>query len=189
MNEKSEDQHELSRWEEQINALLDGELGAQQAQELQAAARDDRQLAAAIVAAYQLQQALEAVPQQRAPDSLRLKLANIPHEHGKPEKRGEKAARGWLQPAWITALAAVPLLLIALSLRGPEQSHVKEPSIAELEQARQELAVAFGYLEKVTRKASLEIGTTVNSEMQQSINENMIRTISDQMEFNKERNT
>jgi len=47
--------------------------------------------------------------------------------------------------------------------------------------------VAFAYLGKVSRKTSHEIGSTVNTEMEQAVNENMIRTLQDQMEFKKER--
>jgi anti-sigma factor RsiW len=175
------DQTEVSGWEAQINALLDGELDAEQTQSLKAAASKDQALAQAIIAAYQLQQAMEAVPLQRAPDSLRRKLASIPAEQ---RRQGRPA---WFQPAWISALAAVPLFLIALSLTGPKQPLATEPTAAQISQAQQELAVAFSYLEKVGRKTGLEIGTTVNKEMQQTINHNMIRTIQDQMEFNKER--
>ncbi|MDZ4728368.1 MAG: hypothetical protein SH820_00255 [Xanthomonadales bacterium] len=198
MNEKPQLHANPLYWEEQINALLDGELNDEQAGQLQAAARNDPALAQAIVAAYQLQQALEAIPQQRAPASLRHKLTNIPDEQGR--KVGRKARptcrSGWFQSAWISALAAIPLVIIALSLWQPAElgiiehtvTELTEPTTAELREARRELAVAFGYLGRVGRKTGLEIGNTVNREMQQTINENMIRTIQEQMEFNKERN-
>ncbi len=181
MNDKFNDKAEMTAWEEQINALLDGELDPEQTRQLKAAASEDQALAQAIIVAYQLQQAMEAVPLQKAPASLRRKLASIPAAHSK------KARPAWLQPAWITALAAVPLLIIALSLRGPSQDLDTEPTAAQISQAQRELAIAFSYLEKVGRKTNLEIGTAVSNEMQQTINENMIRTIQDQMEFNKER--
>jgi anti-sigma factor RsiW len=181
-------------WEEQINALLDGELDDEQAKQLKAAAEQDKALARAIIEAYQLQQALEAIPLQRAPASLRRKLADIPAGQGR-EKRAKTRA-GWFQPAWIGALAAIPLVLIAVSLWKPAEvattaplaAEQAPPTAAELREARQELAVAFEYLGKVGRKTGLEIGTTVNTEMQQTINQNMIQTIQDQMQFNKERN-
>jgi hypothetical protein len=155
-------------------------------------------LAQAIVEAYQLQQALEAIPLQRAPASLRRKLVNIPAEHGKkahPTSR-PTSRPGWFRPAWISAFAAIPLAIIALILWEPSADRptvpaaagMNPPTAVELREAQRELAVVFTYLGKVGRKTSLEIGQTVNSEVQQTINENMIRTIRDQMEFNKERN-
>jgi hypothetical protein len=62
---------DMQEWEEQVNALLDGELNDVQAGALKAAAASDQALAQAIIEAYQLQQALNALPLERAPDSLR----------------------------------------------------------------------------------------------------------------------
>jgi anti-sigma factor RsiW len=186
MNEKSPNQRPGQRpdpndWEDAINALLDGELDDHQAESLKAAASDDRTLARAIIEAYQLQQALARIPMERAPASLRRKLADIPRQQSK------KIRPLWLQPAFMTALAAVPLLIIAVALLGPQQPANSDPTAAELRQAQQELAVAFSYLGKVGRMTNQEIGKTVNDEMQETVNENMIRAIQDQMEFNKER--
>ncbi len=51
--------------EEQINALLDGELSESEAEALKNAAKDDTELARKIVEAYQLQQMMAALPQDR----------------------------------------------------------------------------------------------------------------------------
>ena len=185
---------ELIDWEEQINALLDGELDDEQTKQLKAAAQHDTALAQAIVEAYQLQLALEAIPLQRAPASLRRKLASIAAEQGAGTR--SKSRPGWFQPVWISALAAIPLVIIALNIWQPTETQMTEPvaagptepTAAEVREAQRELAVAFEYLGKVGRKTGLEISTTVNSEMQQTVNKPMIRAIRDQMEFNKERN-
>ena len=185
---------ELIDWEEQINALLDGELDDEQTKQLKAAAQHDTALAQAIVEAYQLQQALEAIPLQRAPASLRRKLASIAAEQGAGTR--SKSRPGWFQPVWISALAAIPLVIIALNIWQPTETQMTEPvaagptepTAAEVREAQRELAVAFEYLGKVGRKTGLEISTTVNSEMQQTVNKPMIRAFRDQMEFNKERN-
>ena len=178
-------------WEERINALLDGELDAAEADQLRAAADDDPALARAIIDAYQLKQALEAIPVERAPAGLRRKLAGIPREQRRLQKRGARPAWGesaWFGPAWITAMAAVPLLVIALAVFEPKQAEPTQPTAAEVHQARQELAVALAYLGKVGRMTNREIGETVNAEMQETVNDTMIQAIQDQMEFNKERN-
>ena len=91
------------------------------------------------------------------------------------------------QPRWVAALAVIPLLVIAIGLLAPGMKGPAEPSQAEIARAQQELAVAFAYLGKVSRRTSAEIGSTVNTEMQETVNENMIRALQDQVEFNKER--
>jgi anti-sigma factor RsiW len=191
MNDRPEQKgQEEQSWEDRINALLDGELDATEAEQLRAAAGDDPALARAIIDAYQLKQALEAIPTERAPDSLRRRLAAIPQQERRQHRRIARPAWAesrWFGPAWMTALAAVPLLVIALAVWAPQQTRTSEPSLAEINQARQELAVALAYLGKVGRMTNQEIGETVNAEMQETVNENMIQAIQDQMEFNKER--
>ena len=71
-----EDKHE-----DLINALMDGELSPAVAELLKAKASDDRELARAIIEAYQLQQAMDDIRVERAPDSLRKRLRAIPREH------------------------------------------------------------------------------------------------------------
>ena len=66
--------------EQRINALLDGDLDPAEADLLKAAAGDDRDLAQAIVEAYQLQQAMDAVQVEPAPASLKKRLAAIPRQ-------------------------------------------------------------------------------------------------------------
>ncbi len=66
------------KWEDLINALMDGELSAADAELLKAEASDDRELARAIIEAYQLQQAMDDIHVERAPDSLRKRLRAIP---------------------------------------------------------------------------------------------------------------
>jgi anti-sigma factor RsiW len=164
------------KWEQQINALLDGELGETDTEALKSAAGDDRELARAIVEAHRLQQAMEVIGIERAPASLRKRLNAIP--------RQQKSASGigWLQPRWAMALAAVPLVLISLSLMQP-----KAPSAAEIAKARQDLAIAFAYLDKAGQFTSREIESTVGHTMSDAIAGSVIRNIKSQNEPLKEK--
>jgi len=146
------------RWEEQINALLDGDLSARDAELLKTEATDDRELARAIVEAYQLQQAMDQVHVERAPRSLTKRLNAIPREHRK------RPSFSLLQPRWAMALAAVPLVVIAVSLMRPDT-----PSASEIAQARQELAIAFAYLDKAAVITGREIESTVGNTMANAV--------------------
>ena len=53
---------DMNDWEDQINALLDGELDDAQADALKGAAEQDQALARAIIEAYQLQQLMASLP-------------------------------------------------------------------------------------------------------------------------------
>jgi predicted permease len=95
--------------EQQINALLDGELDDTAVEALRLDASEDQELARAIIDAYQLQRAMEHTGVEHVPASLRKRLRRIPREQ-RP---------AWQQPRWIMATAAVPLVLLTV---GDEQA-------------------------------------------------------------------
>jgi anti-sigma factor RsiW len=163
-------------WEKQINALLDGDLSDADAEELKAQASDDKALARAIIEAYQLQKAMDMVKVERAPDSLRKRLRAIPREN---KRSGVFTI---LQPRWVMAAAVVPLVLIVASLMQPDT-----PSAEEIEQARQDLAIAFAYLDKAGQFTGREIETTIGSTMSDAITGSVIRNIKSQYETSKEK--
>lgn len=164
------------KWEERINALLDGDLSNEDAEMLKAEASDDRELARAIIEAYQLQKAMDTIHVERAPDSLRKKLKAIP--------RQQRPAFSFnlLQPRWVTALAAVPLVMISVSLMQPDT-----PSAAEIAKARQDLALAFTYLDKAGQFTGREIESTIGTTMSQAIAGSVIKNIQSQNETSKEK--
>lgn len=161
-------EHE-DKWEELINALMDGELSGPDADLLKAAAVDDRQLARAIIEAHQLRQAMAAIRVERAPHSLRKRLLAIPRE-----QRPRPAFR-LLQPRWAMALAAIPLTIIAVSLMQPDQ-----PSASEIAKARQELAIAFAYLDKAAAITGREIESNVGQTMADAVTNSVGRAIKSQ---------
>jgi anti-sigma factor RsiW len=162
--------------EDRINALFDGELSADDAELLKAEASDDRDLARAIVEAYQLQQAMDDIGVERAPSSLTKRLKAIPRQ----QKR--TPVFSLLQPRWAMALAVVPLAFIVFSTMQP-----KTPTEQEIAKARQELAIAFAYLDKAGQFTSREIESTVGNTMSDAIAGSVIRNIKSQYETSKEK--
>jgi len=154
------------KWEDRINALLDGELSATDTELLKTAAEDDHDLARAIIEAYQLQQAMEAVRVERAPASLRKRLREIPRQHR------SAPFFGLLQPRWVMAFAAIPLVVIAVSLMRPST-----PSASEIAEARLELAIAFTYLEKAKVITGREIESSVGQTMADAVTDSVNRVI------------
>mgnify|MGYP001820095748 FL=1 len=163
------------KWEAQINALLDGELNQDDAESLKAEASDDRGLARAIIEAYQLQKAMDEIRVERAPASLRKKLRAIPRQ------QRTISAPALLQPRWIMAAAVVPLVLVVASLMQPDT-----PSAEEIEQARQDLAIAFAYLDRAGQFTGREIESTIGQTMSDAITAPVIRNIKSQYQSSKE---
>ena len=164
------------KWEDRINALLDGELNTDDAEKLKAEASDNRDLARAIVEAYQLQQAMDAVRVERAPANLRKRLRAIPRTHP------AMPAFRFLQPRWAMALAAIPLAVISVSLMQPDT-----PSASEVAKARQDLTIAFAYLEKASNRVGYEIESTVGDTMSDAVAGTVIRNIKSQNQLFKEK--
>ena len=164
------------KWEDRINALLDGELSGTDAEALKTEATDDRALARAIIEAYQLQQAMDEVRVERAPASLRKRLNAIPRE-----QRAETGLR-LFQPRWAMALAAVPLAIIAVNLMQPAT-----PTADELAKARQELAIAFAYLDRAGNITGREIESKIGHTMADALSGSVNKTIKLQNENSKEK--
>lgn len=161
--------------EERINALIDGDLGQADADDLKAAASDDRELARAIVEAYQLQQVMETVHIERVPSRLAKRLKAIPRQHR------SRPVFSFLQPRWAMALAVIPLVAISISLMQP-----KAPSADAIAQARQDMALAFAYLDKAGVRTGRQIGSSVGHTLADAITGSVNRTIKSQSQSFKE---
>lgn len=163
------DQEFDSRWEAQINALLDGELDEQSTAVLKAAAAANPELAQAIIEAHRLHASLEQLRIERAPASLRRKLKRIP--------RSESRRRRWLGiPRWaaVGAVAAIPLVVIAMvmmqSSGGPGRY-----TEAEIRQAREDLALAFSYIDRIGQRAGEHMRGELAKELRSSVTDNVAR--------------
>ena len=117
------------------------------------------------IAEAELDSLMEQLTIEKAPASLRRRLQRIPRE-----ERGRAGFWSWLFPeqfprwAMAPAFAAVPLLVLAVVLMQPRQ-----PSAADVEQARQDLAVAFSYMDKVGLRAGSEIKTVLGGELRRGV--------------------
>ncbi len=111
---------------------------------------------------------------EKAPASLSARLHRIPEEEGRKERR-KQPRWSWLRtgpfPRWVLApaFAAIPLLVIAVMLMQSRQ-----PSPAEVEQARHDLAIAFSYLDKVGFRTGNEIQTVLGAELRHSVKDPLL---------------
>ncbi len=167
---------DLPVWESQVNALLDSELDETSTEALKQAAAEDHELARAIIEAFQLQRSMDSVGIERAPASLRRKLRAIPRHN-----RQSQSPRRWAMTA---AMASIPLLAIGLVFMQPRQ-----PSPADVEQARQDLAVAFTYLDKIGGMTGNRIHELLGSELHSGVTGNISKHIPFTEQSVKEKNT
>ena len=163
-HEKDDLNAPLPEWESQVNALLDGELDESSTEALKRAAVEDRALARTIIEAYELQRDMDQIGLEQAPASLRKKLRRIPRE--------QKALQRPQRWVWATAMAVVPILAIGITLMQPRQ-----PSEADVEQARQDLSVAFAYIDKVGSRTGGVLQSVLATELQQNVTDNISKHI------------
>ena len=142
------EERNLSAIEQRLNALLDGELDDQEIASLRVAANRDPEFAQTLEQTLALKSALGSIPKRKVPATLAQKLQAI------PDSRTHRRS-GWL------AIAAAAMVLIAVGswqLRTPADS---TPNAQQLALARQDIDVTFGYLQRINRKASRRIESSV----------------------------
>ena len=124
---------------------------------------------------------MEGLGVEKAPASLRRKLKRIPREERRRDRQWS-----WQQPRWVLvpAMAAVTLLAVGIAVMQPRQ-----PSQLEIEQARQELAVAFAYLDKVGHRTGNEIDHILGNELRETVKGNLTKHILSSEQTLKEENT
>jgi hypothetical protein len=131
----------------------------------------------------QLEAMLAELEIESAPASLTSRLNRIPEEQG---SKGWKWPWQWsfnTAPRWAMApamaVAAVAVLTVALMQdRGP--------SAAEVEQARQDLAVAFAYMDRVGVRTGTEIQSILGSELRETVKQPLSEHMPFTEQFRKE---
>jgi anti-sigma factor RsiW len=162
-------------WEQQINALIDGELGREEVAALMAAAAQEPEFRRQLETAQQLQQVLHQLPAQRAPRSLRRKLRRI----GEADRNERTTSIPWWR--WGVIAVSIPVLLM-VSIGDKPQA----PSTAEIEQGRRDLAVALGYLGRAGQKAAQEVDLSISRGVVGSIRENTVQVLRHQIDTQEE---
>ena len=125
--------------------------------------RDDKTLDA------QMDHLLNQLKIEKAPASLTRKLKQSPREH-----REKKPLLPWLFPGplpkWVMApaFAAVPLAFLVVVLMQPRQ-----PSPQDIEQARQDLVVAFTYHDKAGLRTGNQIQSVLGGELRHNVKDKL----------------
>ena len=107
---------------------------------------------------------------EKAPASLTRRLQRIPREQRSKEGQWSWLPFGQPSPGWLLApaFALVPLLVLTVVLMQKPQ-----PSAADIEQARQDLAVAFAYIDKAGYRTGHEIQSVLGGELRHTVKGNL----------------
>ena len=138
----------------------------------------------------QLEAMLADLDTEKAPASLTSRLNRIPEEEGSRGWSGLKRRLGRLfdnpTPRWVMApaMAAVAVAVLAVVLMQD-----RGPTAAEVEQARQELAIAFAYLDKAGVRTGAEIQDALGGELRHSVKQPLSEHMPFTESFRKEETT
>jgi hypothetical protein len=138
----------------------------------------------------QLEAMLAELEIEKAPASLASRLNRIPEQERRKGLNGfSQWFKRWFEnpaPRWVMApaLAAVPLIVLTVALMQD-----RGPSADEVEQARQDLAVAFAYLDKAGVRTGNEIQNILGSELRHSVKEPLSEHMPFTEQFRKEETT
>ena len=138
----------------------------------------------------QLEAMLGELEVEKAPASLSSRLNRIPEEEGSRGWAGLKRRFSSLfdnpAPRWVMApaMAAVAVaVLAAVLMQDPG------PSAAEVEKARQDLAIAFSYLDRAGVRTGAEIQGILGSELRHSVKQPLSEHMPFTEQFRKEETT
>lgn len=131
----------------------------------------------------QLEAMLADLEIENAPASLTSRLNRIPVEEG---GKGWKWPWQWFQnpaPRWVMAPAMAFVAVAALTVVLMQE---RGPSAAEVEQARQELAVAFAYMDRVGVRTGSEIQNILGGELRKTVKQPLSEHMPFTEQFRKE---
>ena len=119
---------------------------------------------------------------EKAPPSLTSRLQRIPAEH--------EPRVGWwrrlLAPAQAPRWVLVPALAAALLAVGVFLALPRQPSQQEIFQARQDLAVAFSYIDKAGTLTGREIQSVLGSELRDELRDPVKQNLSKHIPFTEQ---
>ncbi len=123
----------------------------------------------------ELQQALASLPVEGAPRSLQRKLKRIPRQHG------SRQWPGWLRPAWVFALAAIPVALVLVLQQ--QQLSQQQRAIA---QGKRDLALVLAYIEKTNQITNRQVMTVIDRGMNQPVKDQTTQLLQQPLDTSRE---
>jgi hypothetical protein len=124
--------------------------------------------------ALHIEQHLNEIGLQPLPATLKNKLHNI----GKTEENST-VIFGYFKPSWkkFSALAATVTAVALLNSNMMSAPTNQEPSLAEIQHAQQELAIALQYISFAKNISTEQINQTFNENIQQPLNQGLLKPL------------
>lgn len=124
--------------------------------------------------ALHIEQHLDEIGLQAMPSELSNKLQNISNV-----KQSNNVIFGYFTPSWnkLAALAATVTAVALFNTNMLNSSEVQQPTLAEIQHAQQELAIALSYVSLAKNKSAQHIKQTFNDNIQQPLNQGLLKPL------------
>ena len=133
----------------------------------------------------QLEALLEQLEIEQAPSRLTRRLYRIPFDEAGQDRWWQKLLAPRQGARWLL----VPALAAAVLVVGVVLTLPRQPSQEDIRQARQDLAVAFSYIERAGVVTGQEIQSAIGGELHHTVKENLSKHIPFTKQFRKEETT
>lgn len=180
-------QKKIDEWDRQVNALIDGELSAEQERRLRQTALDNPELQQLLERSSLLQEAIAHLSPAAVSTEFQERLRAIPGESARaPKIQTADAATLSFSERVSAVLAdsfgvrgfsiAFGLAVLGLFITSMSTTNLsidpaieQSPSTAEIAQAQKDLDVALQYLVKANRSAQRHLVATVDKQVTQRV--------------------
>ena len=191
MNDKKTWQDDLDRFLSESSPSLDHQVLARTYNVAEDNAADDKQedrdTISQIENALHIEQHLDEIGLQSVPESLQNSLKRISSEplttQAKPKATPKNSSNVIIVNfrrfgATISTLAACITIVAVMSMQwfSTPINH-QQPTIAEINQAQQELAVAFRYLSLAKNKSTTQVKQTINLKLHQPMMKSLLQPL------------
>lgn len=135
---------------------------------------DNSQNIADLEQALHIEQNLDTIGLQSLPTGLEQKLQNIGDNGAATNVVWHKFTTNWRSISAIAATFVVVTIIYSVVLHPAKD---QQPTLAEMKQAEQELAIALEYLSIAQAKSSDKIWQTFDENIQRPLNESLLKPL------------
>jgi hypothetical protein len=175
------DKHSPEQWQEDLNNFLaDSSPSLDNKVVARTYEQDDLQ---AIEQALHIEQHLDEIGLQAVPESLQNKLSQITKLKNSNiesvDKKSNKVIKvNFNKKLSIVALAACVTMVSILNFNWSTPTiNNQQPSLAEINQAQQDLAIAFQYLSLAKTKSTTQLTQTINLKVHQPMMKSLLKPL------------
>lgn len=163
-------------WQKELNKQMDKPLSTNNRVLARSLSEDDL---AIVEKALHIEEHLDEIGLQEVPISLQNKLAAITKDSNYKDKSNTVVSfekkQSWYVP--ITLAASITMVMVIGHSLLTSPTGTNEPTLAEVEQAHKELAIAFEYLSLAQHKSRTQLDQSLQNNIQRPVIKSLVKPL------------